>query len=145
MQLPVDEKDDEQVVGVPEPFEVCTTLLLHRIPHDYEKTGGHDPTSDTRTCCKVDGKECENALARGLYIWIRDCESIEIHHVRSDMDDGPGNNGPCRGFVEGDVLVERYDTVQRGPSEERDEISANRQQDEDDIDMEDKSSCACDR
>lgn len=41
--------------------------------------------------------------------------------------------------VEGDILVKGYHTVQRGSSEERDEISADWKEDKDDIDMQDLS------
>lgn len=40
------------------------------------------------------------------------------------MNGAPGDNGPCGGFVEGDILIERNDVVQRGPAEQGNEITA---------------------
>jgi hypothetical protein len=45
--------------------------------------------------------------------------------------------------VESDILVERYDVVQRCPTEEGDEVAANGEKDEDNIDMKDKGSRTC--
>jgi len=46
--------------------------------------------------------------------------------------------------VKGDVLVERYDVVERCAAEEGDKITADGEKDEDDVDMEDEGSRAGD-
>jgi hypothetical protein len=37
MQLPADEEDDEEVMGIPEQLEVGTAPLLNGIPDDDEQ------------------------------------------------------------------------------------------------------------
>ena len=51
------------------------------------------------------------------------------------MDHCPDDDRPTCGFVQGEVLVEGDDVVQWCLSEERNEIAADREEDEDDVDM----------
>jgi hypothetical protein len=45
MELPADEKNDEEVVGIPEVFKVGTPLLFAGEVDHNGKDDGHDPAS----------------------------------------------------------------------------------------------------
>lgn len=51
------------------------------------------------------------------------------------MNDGPKDDRPGGSLVEGDVLVERNDVIQGCLTQQGDEVPANREQDEGDVDM----------
>ena len=51
------------------------------------------------------------------------------------MDDRPEDDGPGGGLVECDVLVEGNDIIQGSLAQQGDEVPANREQDEGDIDV----------
>lgn len=136
MQLPVDEEHNEQMVGVPEPLKVRAAALLHREPdHDRER-GDHNPAGDTRASEEVRPEEVEDHPAGRLA--RRRGEPAEVDHVRGGVNQGAGGDGPAGGLVEGDVLVERDDVVQRGAPEHGDEVPADGQEDERGIDVQDE-------
>jgi hypothetical protein len=60
------------------------------------------------------------------------------------MDDGEHYDRPCGELVESEVIVERNEVVERGATEEGDEVAADGEEYEDDIDVKDKSSSAGD-
>jgi len=60
------------------------------------------------------------------------------------VNNGPEDNGPGGGLVEGDVLVEGNDVVQGRPSQHGDEVPAYREQDEGGIDVKKESSSTSD-
>ena len=133
MELPVDEEDNEQMVGVPEALEMSPTPLLHRKPdHDSEREP-HDPSRDTRTSRKV-GQQKDDEPLLGRFSRL-DGEVCEVEHVRDSVNDRPEDDGPGGGLVEGDVLIEGNDVVQGSPAEDGDEVPAYGEQDEGDIDM----------
>ena len=136
-----DEEDDEEVVGVPEPFKVGTASLLHCEPHHDAKGNGHNPASRTRSGDEVGGQESDNGLARGGL--SRNSQLVEIDHVGKNVDGRADNDGPGGSLVEGDILVEGDDVVQRCATQNRNEVPADRQEDEDDIDMENECSSTC--
>ena len=141
MELPVDEEHDEEVVRVPEPLEVGAATLLNREPDHDTEGSGHDPAGSTRSSDKVGSNEGDDLLAGGLGVAVDHRELGEVDHVRDDVDDGEDDDGPGNRLVERDVLVERNERVERGPAEERDEVAANGEQDERNVDVEDESSC----
>jgi hypothetical protein len=55
-----------------------------------------------------------------------------------DMDGCTDDDGPCSGFVEGDVLIERDNVIEGGFAKKGDEVAADGKKDEDDIDVENK-------
>jgi len=59
----------------------------------------------------------------------------KVEHVSADMDSCPYHHGPSGGFVQCETLVEWDDRIERSATEERDEVAADREKDEDDIDM----------
>ena len=144
MELPVDEEHDEEVVRVPEPLEVCTAALLNREPHHYAQRGGHDPASSSGPGDEVRGDEGEDLLARGLCIGVDHGKLGEVDHVGDDVNDGEDDDGPGDGLVERDVLVEGDKRVQGRAPEERDEVTADGEEDEGNVDVEDESSCTGD-
>ena len=140
MELPVDEEDDEKVVGVPERLEAGTAALLHRVPDHDSESDSHDPTRRAGPSGKVSDKESDEALTAGLRIRIGHRELGKVEHVRDDVHDGANNDGPCCGLVERDVLVEGNDLVEGSATEDGDEVSADGEEDEDDVHVEDKRS-----
>lgn len=60
--------------------------------------------------------------------------------MRYDVDKRPPDNGPGGRLVEGDVLVERNVVVEGRLADEGNEVAADRQQDEDHIDVENERS-----
>lgn len=140
VELPVDEEDDEEVVRVPEPLEVGTATLLNSEPDHDSEGGGHDPSSRTRTSDEVGGNEGKELLPEGYRVWIDHDELGKVDHVGDNVHDGEDDNGPGDSLVEGDVLVERNEGVERRPTEHGDEVSADGEKDEGDIDVEDEGS-----
>lgn len=140
MELPVDEEDDEEVVRVPEPLEVRTAALLDREPHHDTEGGGHDPSSGTRAGNEVCGNECDDLLAGRLCVGVDHGELGEVDHVRDDVDDGEDDDGPGDGLVERDVLIERNERAKRRAAQDGDEVAADGEEDERDIDVEDERS-----
>lgn len=92
MKLPIDEEDNEEVVGVPEPLEMGAASLLNSKEDHDAKGSGHDPASDTRACDKVGLEECNNALTSGLCVRVGHGKLIEVNHVRKNMDNGPSDD-----------------------------------------------------
>jgi hypothetical protein len=137
VQLPADEEDDEQVVGIPKALEVRPASLFHGKEHHDTEGGCHDPASRTGARGEVGCQEGYDTTAGGGR--CDEGKFIEVDHVGKNVDDTANNNRPCRRLVEGDVFVEGDDVVQRCPSEERDEVTANREEDEDDVDVQNES------
>ena len=133
MKLPVDEENDEQMVGVPEAFKVGFTPLLHRKPDNNSQAEPHDPSGDTRTRRKV-GQQEDNEPLLGC-ICRRNGEVCKVDHVGNGMNDRPEDEGPCGGLVKSDVLVEGNDVVQGCPTQHGDKVPAYGEQNEGDIDM----------
>ena len=142
MELPVDEKDDKQVVRVPEALEVGPPPLLYREPDHGAQSEPHDPSSDPRTGCEVGQQEHDDSLLGRIR--RRDSEVGKVDHVGDSVNYRPEDNGPGSGLMEGDILVEGNDVVQRCSAQHGDEVPANREQDEGSINMEDESSSAGD-
>jgi len=126
-------------MGIPEPFEMGTTPLLHSEPNHDEKNDGHDPTGNARASGEISGEEVAYAFASGCSFHVKECETPEVDHVCDDMNDGASYNGPSRSLVKCDAFVKRNEAIEGSSTEERNEISADREKDEDDIDMENES------
>lgn len=143
MQLPAKEKDNEKVVGVPKLFKssfgLSSALLNGKPDHDSE-SGSHDPAGDTGSGREVENEELNRGRRRTRGSPVNGCEPAEVPHVGSNMHRGEDDNRPGGGDVELDVIIERNDIVQGRLAEERDEIPANWEQNEDDVEMEDECS-----
>lgn len=84
MELPVDEEDDEQVMGIPEPLKVNLALLLAcKVSHDSEYDC-HNPSCGTRAGGKVHRKEIDEMLA--WTIAHRGSQLVEVHHMSDNVD-----------------------------------------------------------
>lgn len=102
MELPTDEEDDEQVVGVPELFETAVGLaaaLLHRVPDHDTKSDVHDPARGTGAGGEVGAEEDEEELAIDLMVGHNQAEASEVDHVSGDVDNGEEDDGPGSRFV----------------------------------------------
>ena len=138
MELPADEEHDEQVVRVPEPLKVSTAALLHSIPDHDGQSSSHDPASGTGTSREVRCEECHDTLAGSLRVRVSHSQLGEIDHVGGDVHDRADNDRPGGRLMEGDVLVEGDDIVKGGAAEEGNEVAADGEEDECDVDVEDQ-------
>ena len=135
MELPADKEDDEEVMSIPEVLEVGTFPFLRgEVDHDG-KAEGHNPPGSTGPGGKVGLKEGEELCATCLCGSVGERELGKVDHVRYDMHDSANDNRPGGGLMEGDVLVKRNELVKRCATKERDEIAADGEKDEDDINM----------
>jgi hypothetical protein len=132
MQLPPNKEHDKQVMRVPKLLKVRLPPFLEREKDHGEQRRGHDPARDAGTGREV-GRKKEPDLGADTRGRVDVGQLGKVDHVRQDMDDGENDDGPCCRLVEGDVLVEGDDVVQRGAAEQRDEVSADGEQDEDDV------------
>lgn len=142
MELPADEKDDEEVVGIPEALKVGSATLLRSKEDYYAERGGHDPTGDAGPGGKVSIEEGDKLGASGLGVGVCHGEPGEIDHVCPDVDTCEEDHRPGRSLVKGEILVERNDMVEGCTAEEGDKVAADGEKDEDDVDVEDESSGA---
>ncbi len=141
VQLPAKEKDNEKVVGVPELFKTTigpSSALLNGKPYHDGESGGHDPAGDAGSGREVENQELNRNRSRTRNGAVNDCELAEVPHVGTNMDRGEDDNRPCGGDVELDGIIKRNDIVQGRLAEERDEVSAHWEKNEDDIEMEDE-------
>lgn len=126
MKLPVDEEYDEQMVRIPEAFEVSTTTLLNREPNHDAKSNRHNPSRRTRAGREVRRKEGDDALSRVRRVRVCHCELVEVDHVSSNVHEREEDNRPGGGFVERNVLVKGDHVVQGRSAKHGDEVPADR-------------------
>ena len=135
MELPADEEDDEEVMSIPKVLKLGTSPFLHcEVDHD-SKADSHDPSSGAWPSTKIElekGAELGPSCRCGS---VSTGEFVKVNHVRENMHDSAGDDGPGGGLVEGDVLVKGDDVVERCTTEEGYEIAADREKDEDNVDM----------
>ena len=135
MQLPAYEKDNEEVMSIPEVLEVGTFPFLHgKVDHD-SKAEGHNPPGSAGPGGKVSLEEGGELCATRLCGSVSERELGKVDHVRHDMHDSTNDNRPGGGLMEGDVLVKGNELVKGCATEQRDEIAADGEKDEADIDM----------
>lgn len=140
MELPADEEDDEEVVGIPELLKLGPAPLLASKENHYAEAGGHDPASGAGPSGKVGVQKGDDFSAKGLGVRVCICEAGKIDHVCPDVHGCEDDHRPCRGLVKGEVFVERNDMVEGCTAEEGDKVATNGEKNEDDVDMEDESS-----
>lgn len=144
MELPADEEDNEEVVGIPEVLKVGPPALLPS-KEDYDaERGSHDPASSAGPSGEVGIEEGDDLGATCLGVGVGHREFSEIDHVCPDVHCREENDRPCRGLVKGDVLVERDNMVEGCAAEEGDKVAAHGEKDKDDVDVEDECSAAGD-
>jgi len=127
---PKDEEDDEHVMRIPKPFIVRPARLLDgRQDHGHERDQ-HEVARPTGPRDELGQDEADEAkLPFGRQLGI-------VVPVRKRVDPGEEKNRPGDQLVEGDVLVELDDPVQGRLAGQRDERSADGEQDEGDVDVE---------
>jgi hypothetical protein len=133
MQLPVDEEDNEEMVGVPESLKVLSSLFLSGSPSHSTESNPHDPTSDSGSGLNAEQEEVLDAV--GCVVGRHDGEPDDVDDMSQGMYEGPEDDGPASGLVEGDVFVERNEVVKGRATEEGDEVTADREENEDDVDV----------
>jgi hypothetical protein len=141
VELPTDEEDEEEMVGVPKLFESSvgtTTALLHGKPDYYTECNRHDPSSDTGACRKIESEEFVHWMGRGVLGEV-DGENRKVVHVRYDMHNREEHDGPCNGDMEFDAIIKGDDVVERRLAKKGDKVAANWEEDKSDIDMENQS------
>lgn len=150
MELPVDEKDNKEMVRVPVGGEMdrwmgsdspkalkvgATALLNCEKDHDAEGSG-HDPAGDAGASGKVCAEE-EDEQRADLFR-LGEAEAGKVDHVCEDVDCGEKDNGPGSGLVEGDVLVKGDNVAEGRDAQQRDKVAADGQQDKCRVDMQHK-------
>jgi hypothetical protein len=106
MELPADEDDDENVMGMSEVLEIGTSPFLHgKVNHDG-KADGHNPPGSAGPGGKVGPKESNEPRTTCLCGGFGKHKLGKVDHVCHDMHDNADNNGPGGGLMDGGVLVE---------------------------------------
>ena len=144
MELPGDKEEDEQMMTVPKALEILAALLLGGEEDHDEEDEGHDPASCAWTCGKVRFEEVAKSFACGCAL-VDVGEPGKVDHVCENVYGGEGDDGPRSGLVERDVLVEGDDIVERSPTEERDEVTANWKQNKGGVDVQYEGGATGDR
>lgn len=134
---PEKEEDDEHVVRVPEPLVVRPPCLFDRSDHHASQRDQHDIASPTGTRDKVGQQPAVDTEV------VLGCNLGEVVPVGNGVHPRPEEDGPCRRDVEGNVLVELDDAVQRSLSCERDERSTDREKDQGNIDVQNQRCRSC--
>lgn len=104
---PEKEENDEHVVRIPESLVVRSSRLLVRCHHHAAERDQHDiprPTRARRQVGHQPSVETQVVLAG---------DQPEVDPMGDRVDPGEEEDRPSRRDVEGDVLVELYDSVQR--------------------------------
>ncbi len=138
MELPADEENDEEVMSIPEVLKVgMPPFLRGKVDHDG-KRDGHNPPGSAGPSGKVGLKEGNELCATCLCGSVGEREFGKVDHVRENVHNSADDNRPGGGLMEGEVLIKRNDLVKGCAAEEGDEIAADGEKDEDDINMKDK-------
>ena len=98
MKLPIDEKDDKEMMSIPKLFEPAIrfpSIFLDSKPDHHTEGDGHNPPSDTRAGGEISDQE--------LGYYFRSCGGIrerygelgKIDHVGNDVDDSEEHYRPC--------------------------------------------------
>lgn len=109
MKLPVDEEDDEEVMRVPESFEMGATTFLHGKENHDTQTENHDPPSNARACSEV-GKE-ENDDFTAHLGGLCNCKFSKVDHMSNYVNGGKCHHGPSSRLVESDCLIKGNEIV----------------------------------
>lgn len=135
MELPADEEDDEEVMSIPEVLEIGTSPFLSgEVDHDG-KANGHNPSGSARPGGKVGLKKSDKFCATCRCGSVGERKFGKVDHVRCNMYDSANDNRPGGGLMESNVLVQGNDLVEGCATKEGDEIAADGEKDENDIDM----------
>lgn len=131
---PHDEEEDEEVVRVPEALIVCAARLLDGGENNGHQGDKHDVSRPSGSGDQVGEEEADEAQV------VRGRETAQVDPVGDGVDPGEEDDGPGDKHVEGDVLVELDNAVQRGSAQQRDEVPADGEEDEGNVEVEDQGS-----
>ena len=106
MNRPEDKEDYEQMVGIPESFEIGTSEPFHRSDRNKHQCNQHDISTPSRTGQEV---SCEEAFKSQV---VDRCKPCQVIPMRNSVHPGEEDDGPSDEFVEGNVLVEWNNAVQ---------------------------------
>jgi hypothetical protein len=100
MNRPEEEENNEEMMGVPEAFEVCATRLLRSCQCNSHQREQHNITAPAGASSKVGQDEAHEPEV------VRCREPSQIVPMRNCVDPGEEYNSPGDQLVESDVLVE---------------------------------------
>ena len=135
MKLPADEEDDKEVMSIPKVLKIGTFPFLRGEKNHDTKAESHDPPSRAWPCGEIGLEEGEKLGATCRCGSVGEREFVKVNHVRDNMHDSAGDDGPGRGLMKGEVLVKGNDVVERCATEEGYEVAADGEKDEDNINM----------
>lgn len=127
---PEEEEDDEHVVGVPEALVVGTSRLLNRGDNHAHESNQHNISCPSRPRHKVGKQPTVNAEI------MLDRHLSKVVPMGNSVNPGPENNRPGSNDMKADVLVELDDSVEGRLSKHGNEGSADGEQNNGDVDME---------
>lgn len=129
---PEKEENHKQVVSIPESLKVGSSWFLNcRKDHGHERNK-HDISSPSWSRNKVGLEPSSEAES------LLDGELGKVVPMSDGVKPGEENERPGGELVEGDVLVEWDDTVERSLSGERDQSTADWKEDEGTVDVQDE-------
>lgn len=127
---PEEEEDDEHVVSVPESLIIGTAGLLDRGEDHTHERDQHDIASPAGSGDKVGQQPAVDSEV------VLGGDLSKVVPVGNSVDPREEDNGPSGGDVEGDVLVELDDSVERSLTGQGDERAADGEKDQSDVDVE---------
>lgn len=107
--MPVDEENNEEVVGVPEPFKVLSSLALSSGPGHSAQRNPHNPTGDSGT--RLNTQEEKGLHSSAGVVSGLNSEIDNIDYVGKGVHKGPDYDRPASGLMEGYVFVKRNEVV----------------------------------
>lgn len=137
MNRPEEEEHDEHVVGVPESLKVRSSRLLHGGENHAHQRNEHDIARPSWPRHKVGYQPAVDAQL------VLDSDLRKVVPMGNGVDPGPEDNGPGGDDVEGDVLVELENSVERRLAQQRDEGSADGEEDDADVDVKNQRGRTC--
>lgn len=121
---PENEEDDEQMVRIPEAFELRATMFLSSRPAHGRQRDEHNVAAPSGARGEIGDEEADEAEAVDLG------EDPEISPMGDGVEPGEEEDGPADELVEGDIFVEGNDAVEWGATRHGDQVSADGEQDE---------------
>ena len=126
---PENKEDDEHVMSVPEALKVRATRLLSSCNGNGHQREQHDVSTPSRSCSEVGEDETHESE------FVECGEAGEVVPMRNGVNPGEEDDSPGDKLVEGDVLIEWDDVVQRRTAGHRDEVPAYWEEDEGYVNM----------
>lgn len=113
VQLPADEEDDEEMVGVPKLFKPsvrAASAFLDGEPNHDPQGDGHDPSGHAGSGGKVEDEELGKRVRRRV-LCEDDGEHRKVVHMGDDVHGREEDDGPSGGDMELDVVIKGNNVV----------------------------------